>query len=263
MEDRHKSEDKQATAEKRPLDPRRRWILRLLEVAQFLIPVMVLAIVATGVLPRFLEITSHRTPKESTHDRLFEYLASGLENNRFDADFVHTGFSHFDRQSDGALTKYGYIETLEDFVVYLNSQEKGTSLTDTNATDSVSQLLAQASETEPFASLPSEERRLMDHIQVLLKSPASGDDLAHALNELKQVLLARHKEYQRIESQNAWSIPLSFVGVILTLVFGVWSLVLAIGRKRMQLQRVYLKRPMFYGGGEITMAEQEDAGDKE
>ena len=74
----------------------------------------------------------------------------------------------------------------------------------------------------------------MDHLQVLVTNKENLEPVVQTLNELKQVILARHKEYQRIEAQNSWSLPLSFVGVFLTLVFGIWTTVLSVkqGRSR-------------------------------
>ena len=67
----------------------------------------------------------------------------------------------------------------------------------------------------------------MDNIQIFIQKKDSINAL-NTLNELKQVILARHKEYIKIDSQNAWSIPLAFVGIGFTLIFGVWSTILTI-----------------------------------
>jgi hypothetical protein len=247
MENRHNADEDQENAPKITVDRHRRRILKWLEVAQFLVPVFALSGLLLIFLPKVLEVTTNRAPKKSANEKLFEYLSNGLENNLLDAEFLGTAFSHFDRQSNGALVKYGYIETLEDFIVYLNSPDQNSTSSRSNSTASIIQLLTEARETEPFASLPSEERRLMDYIQTLVSNQASNEDLAHAMNELKQVLLARHKEYLRIESQNAWSIPLAIAGLILTVVFGVWSLVLSIRRKRLELQDFYYgKEPVYF-----------------
>jgi hypothetical protein len=93
----------------------------------------------------------------------------------------------------------------------------------------VAEVLKKAKTTEPFASLPSEERRLMDGIQVFVQKNDTASSI-NALNELKQVILARHKEYERIEKQNSWSLPLAVVGVFFTLLFGVRTTVLTLRR---------------------------------
>ena len=134
-----------------------------------------------------------------------------MEKNLFNEDFVQTAFNSFDRKCDGALSKYGYIESLEDFLVYLNSLPIKDNQKDVTSTqmEPIVKLLNKAKETEPYASLPSEEKRLMNHIQILLRSNSPQSDIDQSMNELKQVLLARHKVYQEIEAQNSWSIPLA------------------------------------------------------
>ena len=67
----------------------------------------------------------------------------------------------------------------------------------------------------------------MDNIQIFIQQKDTLNTL-QSLNELKQVILARHKEYQKIESQNSWSLPLAFIGVAFTLIFGIWSTITSI-----------------------------------
>ena len=72
----------------------------------------------------------------------------------------------------------------------------------------------------------------MDQLQLLVADKENLQPVIQTLNELKQVILARHKEYQKIEAQNAWSLPLSFVGAFLTLVFGIWTTILSVRQSR-------------------------------
>ena len=130
----------------------------------------------------------------------------------------------FDRKSKGELKKYGYVELLEDFLV--QSGGKNENFKQAHYTKVV-EVLKKAKNIEPFASLPSEERRLMDGIQLFVQKGDTTSSI-NALNELKQVILARHKEYERIEKQNSWSLPLAIIGVFFTLLFGIWTTVLTI-----------------------------------
>lgn len=238
---------------------KRKSIIKMLDVATFLIPVIIVASFS-GIFPKFLDILTHRTPQKTTHEKLFEYLGNGFSNDRFSEQFVKTAFNHFDRKVDGALTKYGYIETLEDFIVYLNSHTDSKNKFDTTKIDEVNKLLTEAKNTEPFASLPSEEKRLMDHIQILLKNGVPEAELNNSMKELKQVILARHKEYQKIESQNSWSIPLAFAGVFFTIMFGVWSIILSIRKKRNELQRTYFE-PTIITKSTIGKTAEQSAGE--
>lgn len=214
-------------------------LLKASDIITLIIPIIAIA-VATSTLPTFKKLLFTESPKQSTQEKYFEYLRNGINDDLFNANFVKTSFNSFDRQLDGAMSKYGYIETLEDFIVFLNTNRENPNKADKsiNQTQVVVDLLAKARETEPYASLPSEERRLMDHIQTLIKTQDNSADINQAMNELKQVILARHKEYQKIEAQNSWSIPLAFAGVFFTIVFGAWSIILSVRKKRNEIERI-------------------------
>ncbi|NOI83319.1 hypothetical protein F0237_21915 [Vibrio tubiashii] len=162
--------------------------------------------------------------KTSYQDSLFSYLEKGAINEKFNNEYFETAFKHFDRKGNGRLSSYGRTETLEDFVVFLNSSESSISV---EMAKNINDLLVSSRQTDPFAQLPAEERRLMEKLQAQTDK-YEDQNATKTMDELKQVLLIRHKEYQKVEEQNAWSLPLSIAGVFLTLVFGIWSTVLSI-----------------------------------
>jgi hypothetical protein len=198
---------------------------------RYLLPLIALlaTLISATFMSQFLlkDITTIRA-KAAEQDSFFKCLEVGLANNTFGEEYCKTAFNHFDRKSKGVLSKYGYIELLEDFLVQSGSREQDFKQ---QYYEKVAEVLKKAKTTEPFASLPSEERRLMDGIQVFVQKNDTASSI-NALNELKQVILARHKEYERIEKQNSWSLPLAIVGVFLTILFGVWTTVLTLRRVR-------------------------------
>lgn len=179
-------------------------------------------------------------PSSDVKAEYFSYLETGLKESKFDEKYFDTGFSYYDRKSNGKLSSYGRTETLEDFFVYLNMYKEQPELP-SGSIDLVVNLLDSARETEPFAALPPEERRLMEQLQIQLKD-VDDEVTSRTMNELKQVLLARNKEYTKIEEQNAWSLPLSIIGVFLTLVFGIWSTVLSIRQSKTKLLKAKVVR---------------------
>lgn len=220
--------------------PKRHIIDLLLKELSTAVFPLIASIAAAATLAGFgFDLFRPDSRKTSDADKFFQYLSQGLAEGQFSQDYFRTAFNHFDRKLDGKLTKYGTVETIEDFVVYLNEQ---AAVSTTNKLEPVLQMLSRARETEPFSSLPSEERRLMDHLQALLESSAPADKITQTMNELKQVILARHKEYMRIEAQNYWSLPLSIVGIFFTLVFGVWTTILTIRQNRIKYQEIYLTK---------------------
>ena len=45
------------------------------------------------------------------------------------------------------------------------------------------------------------------------------------LNELNDILRIQNDNEEQLEKQNAWSIPLAIIGIILTLIFGIINLI--------------------------------------
>jgi hypothetical protein len=201
------------------------------EVASAMLPLITSVLAALTLSTFFFDSTILFGGRSgvSESEKMFVYLQDGVEKDKFDEEYFNTAFNHFDRKSEGELRKYGRIELIEDFLVHMNTKSK-----DENPTkiESVSKYLSRIKAVEPFSALPAEERRLMDHLQVLITDKENLEPVVQTLNELKQVILIRHKEYQRIEAQNSWSLPLSFVGVFLTLVFGIWTTVLSLKQSR-------------------------------
>ena len=120
---------------------------------------------SNGSMPEFFEAV-YRVPLTTASDK---YSLDDLENVHFSVLRSRKAEATSDEFDWGELprfmstvpaSKYGYIETLEDFVVYLNAPERKDGPPDTNAITSAVQLLTEARATEPLASLPSEERRL-------------------------------------------------------------------------------------------------------
>ncbi len=133
-----------------------------------------------------------RNDQASYQEKYFLYLENGLKNKLFNDEYAKTGFNYFERESKGSMAKSGYIELLESFTVYLiqNNIQKD-SVFQYNYHKAI-ELLKKAKEIEPFASLPNEERRLMDNIQIFIQRNDSLNTL-QSLSELKQVILARFK----------------------------------------------------------------------
>ncbi len=225
-------EDKEPECKEEIEEPKlNKWDIIFKELSSALFP-LVASIAAAITLSTFFFDSSPflgARSQLSESEKMFVYLMDGTKKNLFSEEYFNTAFNHFDRKSEGEIAKYGRVETMEDYVVFLNTKLKSQEKVNI---ESVSQLLSKLREVEPFSALPAEERRLMDQLQFLVSNKENSQPIIQTLNELKQVILARHKEYQRIEGQNSWSLPLSFIGAFLTLVFGIWTTILSIRQSR-------------------------------
>ena len=196
---------------------------------RLLMPGIVLIISSASITTLYRNLLIVDKSFTSFQTEYFSYLSTGIDSGRIDEEYCKISFNHFDRKTKGAFTKYGFIELLEDFIVYYSSTDSESDSAKLEGFNSVIDILKNAKESDPFAALPLEEKRLMDNIQALLQK-GDVDNSLSILNQLKQVILARQSEYNRIEKQNSWSIPIAIVGAVLTLFFGILSAIRAFRR---------------------------------
>jgi len=101
----------------------------------------------------FINDTLFKKDQASYQEQYFLYLGNGLNNKLFHDEYAKTGFNYYDRESEGSLTKAGYIELLESFTVYLiRNNFKKDSVFKYNYHKAL-EILKKAKEVEPFASL--------------------------------------------------------------------------------------------------------------
>jgi hypothetical protein len=160
--------------------------------------------------------------------KFFDVLEKSINKDYFDQEYCKIIFNSIDRDVKGTLLKYGYIELLEDFLVYLdNKKEKIEKV----KIERLNTIIKEAKQIEPYAALPSEERRLMNTLQLFINQE-NWTNALNMLNELKSVILIRHQEYEKIENKAKWSNRLAFIGVSFTFIFGIWTIILSFKRRR-------------------------------
>jgi hypothetical protein len=89
-------------------------------------------------------------------------------------------------------------------------------------------LLEEVRREEPYAGVPAEQRRLLRNSKAAVEA-AQKETAILNLDELGQVLIATNRIHTRMEKTNRWAVPLAVIGVILTVVFGITSLVVSSG----------------------------------
>jgi len=80
-------------------------------------------------------------------------------------------------------------------------------------------------ETEsPFAELPAAERNLLLDIDRFIRAN-DRDSASTKLQDLASLIEVRQDAMDRLQSSNKWSVPLAVIGLVLTVLFGIVSLV--------------------------------------
>jgi len=75
----------------------------------------------------------------------------------------------------------------------------------------------------PYTDLPDTERNIINDISTYNKA-GDKDSVNRKINELSSVIITRHEQQKKIEGLNKWSVPLAVIGLILTVIFGILSI---------------------------------------
>jgi len=185
------------------------------------------------LMPQLRNEKSEKTNTLKQHQKEF-FDATDKLTNRNDSlsiniETIKKIFNSVDRQSKGTLLNYGFINTLEDYSVYLISDT-----TKNNGNDKFSlilKLINEEIEGKPFNNLYAEQKRILFSLQKSI----NNQDIQTAeynLNELNDMLIVQNATKEKLEQQTSWSIPLAIAGIILTFIFGIVSLLVSLPKKR-------------------------------
>jgi hypothetical protein len=182
----------------------------------------------------FLARTRER--RQAGRREFFEALGNGLKTgavvtledvtNLFKAAY---GGVYGDEDYRGALTR-----RLREFLLeVVRGGAKGADAVGSDATHAVEwkemiTALIRANDAEaPYAGLPPAERGVIMDISRITQ--AAGPEADQKLSQLAGLIEARHDDLGKIRATNRWSVPLSVIGIVLTLFFGVLSFLYAAG----------------------------------
>lgn len=139
-------------------------------------------------------------------------------------------FNSLNRETNGALAMYGFANILEDYAIHIKSNDK----TDNGKTYKVlTDIIDDEKKQEPYSQLPSVQRRTLRNLEDAVKSN-NAELASYNLNELNSILTLTNNENQELKRQNSWSIPLAIIGLIITLVFGLISILRPISYQKIR-----------------------------
>lgn len=128
-------------------------------------------------------------------------------------------YNSVDRESNGRLFNYGFVNLLEDYLVR-NSADSSKNLILNNP--KIFELIKNELQQEPYNRLNTEQKRLLTNLDKALRN---NDSILVKFNldELNDLLRLQNEYIEKLEFQNSWSIPMSIIGIILTIIFGASS----------------------------------------
>ena len=128
--------------------------------------------------------------------------------------------------SENLSYRYGLSKQLREFLVDIISKNKeliDSSLGDDVIRDwkqKISEFIEKNETTSPYADLPAAERNILSDISTFLEMN-DPESVKRKTLELAGMIQARNDDLNGIRNINKWAVPLSAIGLILTIIFGV------------------------------------------
>ncbi len=177
-------------------------------------------------------IRRRKARREESNTRLFKALQEGLKSGSIttidDVVNVYKGVSGL--SSEDLSYRYGLSSRLREFLVGVISKEKNImdgTLDDETVRDwkqRITEFISQNEALSPYADLPPAERNLLNDITTFIERN-DIESVKRKFSELAGMIQARNSDLERMGSINRWTVPLSIVGLTLTVVFGILALI--------------------------------------
>ena len=174
-------------------------------------------------------LTRSRIQHASNRDRFFKALDTAFESKSASSlhDVVNLYKGVMGLSSEDLAYRAGLSKSLREYLVRILEAVQARRRESSDLPDVkklVSDFIAQNDKTSPYADLPDLERSVISDIAAFLEV-GDASAVQRKMGELASAIQARADDFARVQGTNRWSVPLAVVGLILTVVFGLVSLV--------------------------------------
>ncbi len=196
------------------------------EIVQFVTGVALIIAYAV-VLNHLMNRTKDR--RKSEEKRFLSALANGINKNIVinfsDVEDIYKGVRKIN-SSDDELNKARLARWLRGFLLDLVEDTKDNKNTNlTKVKEQISLFINKAESASPHAGIPDLERSIVRDIENYLNMQ-NTDSVKRKLNELVAAIQVREESVNKLQGITKWSVPLSVIGLILTVFFGLMSFVI-------------------------------------
>lgn len=184
----------------------------------------VIAAYAVAVSKMLNRITER---KETEEKRFLKALSSGIKsgviNNFCDIENIYKGVRN--SIGDEEVNRARLAKWLRTYLlqIFENEIDEKNSQSIQSIKDEISEYINQVEKSSPHVGLPDLERSIVRDIETYLHSDHK-DGVSRKLDELVTAIQVREETLRKIQNTNKWAVPLSVVGLVLTVVFGVFSI---------------------------------------
>lgn len=158
--------------------------------------------------------------------KLYKAISAGFQNATVDSvtDLINLYKGVYNLGTEDTSHIPGLTRVLRQYLVSLISENHSDTAEILKLKEKANCMLKQIESDIPFSDLPTAERNLILDIQHALNY---GDQVValQKIQELAGQIEIRQNALKLLQRSNRWSIPLAMVGLVLTLFFGVISLI--------------------------------------
>ena len=177
-------------------------------------------VIITAIISLYVAIVSFfmsyvrgkRHYRRSKQENAYDLIKKGIEEGSFDND--GDIFLVYKKLAQGDYQYNSYADFLESFLIYIRkNSDKDTILL---ISKRITPILNKEREEKPYCNIKDRERRILLAIDDAFKKNGTNS-IKHTLIDLSMVIESNQKALDRARRTNRWSIPISIVGVLLTL----------------------------------------------
>lgn len=176
-------------------------------------------------------INLQRKRKAKRKNAFFKVMKEGLKTGSIttidDVVNIYKGVAGL--SSEDLSYRYNLSKVLREFLVDLLSKNKSVINSDLEDNiirdwkEKLSDFIQKNEAISPYADLPAAERNILSDISSFLKKDDT-ESVKRKTLELAGMIQARNDDLNRIRNINRWAVPLSAIGLILTIIFGFLAL---------------------------------------
>lgn len=188
--------------------------------------ILVFSVIYTsGALFVFKQINKRRIKEKNTFiDTFIKGISERTIENYDDLMNVYSGITRL--SIEDLTNRQNMNKWLREILAKLINKDVGKDLGTEQLLEmknKISQYIKDNELISPFTDLPETERNIINDISSYNKL-GEKESVDRKINELSSVIITRHEQQKKIESLNKWSIPIAIIGIILTVLFGIISL---------------------------------------
>jgi len=165
--------------------------------------------------------------KEKFFESLFQGLKSNIINSISDIENIYQGITNL--SSESSNYDYSMLQWLKEFLVKVMLKDFDEDLSNdtyNELKDKTTIFIKEYEESSPFSNLPEREKNLFNDLLLYLNSDKiNNEHVKTKLKELNSIFQTKVNTLDKLERINKWSVPLSIIGLILTILFGIVSII--------------------------------------